>query len=318
VNRRRAIRWLQIGGTLACLIWLVWRLDLEEVGSLLSRPRWFYVALCFSLTPLLILVSVWRWQLLLRARGAAPPSLELVRLYVICIFFNQFAPSTLGGDAFRIYATGKSSALPLEITAASVIVDRLSGLAVVGVAAVPGWFVLAARSGRTQWFLVPLALALAAAGVLWGVARGEAGLSSAALPERWIDRVLATATAWRCSIREYRTVPGTLIAALALSILFLVLCGFNYWCGALAFQGSVGAGKVFLVIPCILLLGNLPVSVAGLGLQEASAAVLFQAVGLDASVGLSAALLLRCKNLLLALIGGGLYLSAAPARVPRP
>ena len=59
-----------------------------------------------------------------------------------------------------------------------------------------------------------------------------------------------------------------------------------------------------IAVPFIMLIMNLPVSIGGLGLMEASYTVAFGLLGYSAELGLITALLMRGKALLDALIGG--------------
>jgi uncharacterized membrane protein YbhN (UPF0104 family) len=120
---------------------------------------------------------------------------------------------------------------------------------------------------------------------------------------------------WHTSVKEYRNYPAALVGSIALSTLFLVLSGLNFWFAAMTFESGVEIGTVFFIVPTILTLGSLPVSIGGWGLQELSAAVVFDSAGVEASLGPSAALLIRGKDVVLALIGCMLYL--LPSK-PRP
>jgi hypothetical protein len=60
-----------------------------------------------------------------------------------------------------------------------------------------------------------------------------------------------------------------------------------------------------------MLIMNLPVSIGGLGLMEASYTVAFEILGYSAELGLITALLMRGKALLDALVGGVIELGNA-------
>ncbi len=198
--------------------------------------------------------------------------------------------------------------MPMHVAAASVFADRVIGLMVLVAALIASWLFIAAWTGDIRWLLLAGAVALVAGTILWWVAsvRTEGLYQNRSGKPR--GKLLAVMAKWHASVQEYRNYLTSLAAAIALSALFVTLSGLNFWLAAMAFQSDVDIGTVFVTVPSILTLGSLPVSIGGWGLQELSAAVVFDSAGLEASLGLSAALLIRGKNLLLALIGGCLYI----------
>ena len=68
---------------------------------------------------------------------------------------------------------------------------------------------------------------------------------------------------------------------------------------------------MIIAVPIIMLVMNLPVSIGGLGLMEASYTVGFELLGYSAELGLTTALIMRAKTLIDALIGGVFELGAS-------
>jgi uncharacterized protein (TIRG00374 family) len=311
--RRNSTRlWLavRIAGTVLCFAVILWRLDLGQLAALFAHPRWAYLVLCVSLTPLLIFVSVWRWRILLRTRGAELRFGAMLRVYVIGCFLNQLLPSTFGGDLFRIYGLARHST-PTHVLAASVIVDRLVGFVVVLLAAAAGWVAVAVMTGECGWVVAAISVFVAIAAFLWFLAEAPLERLRSRRSAGVVGRIVGTLASWHASIREYGKHTGTLWIVTAVSVVFLALNVLNFWFAALAFQSGIGLGRILLIVPSVVILGSLPVSLGGWGLQELSAALVFDFAGYLAAVGLSAALLIRFKNLVVALIGGILY-AAAP------
>ncbi|MFC1665950.1 lysylphosphatidylglycerol synthase domain-containing protein, partial [Pseudomonadota bacterium] len=76
----------------------------------------------------------------------------------------------------------------------------------------------------------------------------------------------------------------------------------------LAFDRNVSLVDMIIAVPAIMLIMNLPVSIGGLGLMEASYTVAFELLGYSAELGLVTALLMRGKAIIDALVGGVLEL----------
>ena len=309
----RSGRVFRIAGTLLCFGYIAWNLEPDKIVDLVAHPNWTFLLLCVALTPPLILTSVWRWMILLRAKGVDTPFGTLLRIYVTGTFFNQIAPSTIGADVYRVHSAGKLS-IPTHVAAASVFADRVIGFLVLIFALITSWLFIAVWTGNIRWLILAGGVALVVVMTLWwivsvrteGLYRNRSG--------RPPGRLLTFMEKWHTSFQEYRNYPAALVATIALSIVFLVLCGLNFWFAAMTFESGVEIGTVFFIVPTILTLGSLPVSIGGWGLHELSAAVVFDSAGMGASLGLSAALLIRGKNVVLALIGGVLYLLPSKPR----
>jgi uncharacterized membrane protein YbhN (UPF0104 family) len=71
-----------------------------------------------------MVISVTKWQLLLYAKKINLSWIELWHAYWAGLFFNNFLPSSIGGDALRIIWVGKSRG-DSSGAAASVIVERI-------------------------------------------------------------------------------------------------------------------------------------------------------------------------------------------------
>jgi uncharacterized protein (TIRG00374 family) len=101
-----------------------------DVGRLWSVARaasipWLAGALALYLG--MILVSAWRWGLLLRAQHIAFPFSGLTSSFLVATFFNNFLPSNIGGDVIRIADTAPAAGSKTLATTV-VLIDRGLGL----------------------------------------------------------------------------------------------------------------------------------------------------------------------------------------------
>jgi uncharacterized protein (TIRG00374 family) len=65
---------------------------------------------CYSVVEILATV---RWQILLRFQGIHPSWLQVGGIVMIGLFFNQFLPGGIGGDAMRPYLIFRLASVPL-------------------------------------------------------------------------------------------------------------------------------------------------------------------------------------------------------------
>src|SRR5262249_32289051 len=98
--------------------------DLASRIDLLSAA-WLFLAV--ALTFLQIFIAVLRWRIVSTESGAPLPLRQAMRYNVIGTFFNQTLPSSIGGDAVRLWLVARSGA-GWRAATYSIFVDRAVGL----------------------------------------------------------------------------------------------------------------------------------------------------------------------------------------------
>lgn len=101
----------------------------EVLGQVWYNDRMVYLLLATGIYLLATIIYTWRWQILVKACGLQVVTwLDLFRFYLIGLFFNNFLPTSIGGDVFRIYhLIEKSGDRTAGFT--SVLTERLLGIA---------------------------------------------------------------------------------------------------------------------------------------------------------------------------------------------
>jgi uncharacterized membrane protein YbhN (UPF0104 family) len=94
---------------------------------------------------------------------------------------------------------------------------------------------------------------------------------------------------------------------MANSFLFYCVAVMNVYVSALAFHAKITILDAFIITPIVLVIAMIPISLGGIGLSEGAYYFVFSRLGLSGAIGLSAALLIRAKALLVGLIGGFYY-----------
>ena len=127
------------------------RLDFSSLG---------WIGLAIAVTFLQLFVGVLRWRVIGAECGAPLPTKQAMRFNVIGTFFNQTLPSSIGGDAVRLWLVARTGA-GWRAATYSIFVDRAIGLialAVIIVASLPWSYRLITDShGRSALLLVDFA-----------------------------------------------------------------------------------------------------------------------------------------------------------------
>jgi glycosyltransferase 2 family protein len=138
MNRRlRVVLTLLVTGL--CLAYLIWKIDLGRTLRVIADADPWYLLLALALMVVTIIPMAWRWQLLLRAKGVDDELPWLTRAYFVSYAAGQILPTSVGGDAVRIYETARRHPGHGDTGAATVLLERAIGGAATLVLAAVGF-----------------------------------------------------------------------------------------------------------------------------------------------------------------------------------
>ena len=159
------LRLLRGGATLVftglCVWYLVAKIDFHETAHVLGDSELALLGLAFAILVLALVPLAWRWQRLLSARGIREGLTWLIRTYFVSYTASQVLPTSLGGDAMRIFETTRRHAGTKGAVAGSVLLERgLGAVATLALGAV-GFVLATGRYDVGAYLWLELALALA-------------------------------------------------------------------------------------------------------------------------------------------------------------
>jgi hypothetical protein len=277
------------------------RVDLGGVAQRLGAIDLGWIAFVIVTMCVQLAMNALRWREIALVCGAKLSMPTALRYTFIGQFFSQVLPSTVGGDAARIWLLARGGAgWPTSIY--SVFIDRVVGVAVLAalVAVCLPWTLQLVQDPVARVALVLIGIgALFAAAVFLGL-----GIPRLWLMDRWwITRHLATAS--RFTWKLCRSAAGARVAVIAFAVHFLTVLA--AWGAARAAHASVDLVQtLFLVLP-VVLIATLPVSIAGWGVRESAMVLAFSYAGLPESDGLIVSLLYGAVNLGTGAIGGAIW-----------
>jgi hypothetical protein len=270
-----------------------------------AEPVWILISLL--LAPILILVSVIKWRILLRSQGVKMPVFRLYGLYLVGRYFNYFLPSNVGGDVVRGYELGKYTQNGAQAMA-SVFMERFTGFVMLVVFAVVSSLTnleLINKAGLTPIIFLSVVVLLV---VLWLILDSRPlAMVDSHIKIPLAQNIIHKLQKFHNSLNAYRKKKKTLAIAFFWSFLFMVLAITNVYSSARAFYQPISWVDISIIVPVILVIAMFPITINGLGIQEWAYVFLFSMIGLPASVGLSTILLIRGKDILLAIIGGLIF-----------
>ncbi len=231
-------------------------------------------------------IGALRWGVLLGKDS--PPFLVLLKFYFLGGFFNNFMPSSVGGDAYKMYRLGKNLGNGVQGVAAT-FMDRFVGLFALFCLSSLGMISFLGIKG------VGVFLAFLVAVIL--------GLWFLKFASSWHPKLAE----FKNIIYSYRDKYAILLKAFALSF-GVQICSVG--AQLLAFR-ALGfyppLGESFFVLPLINFIAFLPISFNGLGVQDVLFSRAFPMLGVAGGSAVAASLVYHAMRFVVSLVGGLLY-----------
>ena len=295
---RRLLSFLIKAAISALLLYLsLRRVDLSHVGQRLSDVDWSWIAAVLVLMAVQVALNAWRWREIVGVCYVTLRTSTALGYSFIGQFFSQVLPSTIGGDAVRMWLLARGGAgWPAAIY--SVFIDR-----VVGVAALATLVTVC-----LPWTLALVQDPIARVGALFAAAVFlSLGHSRLTIMERWWPtRHLATASrlAWKLCTSS----AALKVAAIAIVVhLFTV---FEAWAAARAAHASVDIVQTLFVVLPVILVSTIPISIAGWGVRESAMVMAFSYAGLAESDGLIVSIIYGATTLAIGAAGGIVWVAS--------
>jgi uncharacterized membrane protein YbhN (UPF0104 family) len=285
----------------ALFYFAVSRIDLGSFSERLTRVElpWLALALAVGFVQL-GLVAV-RWQRIALACDASLSLRQALRFNLIGAFFNQVLPSTVGGDAVRIWLFGRAGA-GWRAASYSVLIDRFFGMLALAVIVAAGFYWSLALIGNPTGRVV---LAVIGLGSLGGAAAFLA-FGSWPVLARWKVTQPISDMAGIC--RGLLLTRDAAAMITATSVLIHLLTAVMAWSVARAVAARLGYGDAVLLVLPAMLIAVVPVSIAGWGVRESALVLAFSYGGLAEADGLAVSVLLGLVMFGLGVIGGIVWL----------
>lgn len=301
--------WLRLGGTIVALALLFYLLSEQGWDEILLAMKqitiWqFLLALALQLLSRLAVCA--RWHVLMRGARLPVTFGETTRLTFAGLFATNFLPTTIGGDVVRL-AGAVQLRFDSAISAASLVVDRLVGMAGMAMALLFGLpaFEAVLRGSGASGLTIPV---IGAAGVS---SRARLQASTRVLQRRlssFFRRMLRSLKLWVSQ-------PSSLLQALGFTWLHMLCLFASLWLLLLGMGEPVSFWLIAGMWSAVYFITLLPVSINAYGLQELSLAFIFTRVaGVSSSSALSLAILIRTLFMLASLPGAAFVPGIMAAR----
>ena len=287
---------------------LIKKTPVSDIGEAIRGANLFWIGFSFSLHSLGLLISAYRWQILIHAQNDHVPLGFLAKSYLVGNFFNLFLPTRFGGDVVRIWDGSRHSKSLLK-SSAIVFVERLSGIVILLIFALV-----------VSLFRLDMAQRLPVIWISLGV--GFIGLAAILcfflpisknlidiIPQKGISgKFKAKILEFREIVLVYKEKKAAFIKALFWALLLQINVILHYYLAGKALHIDIPLIDYFIFIPIVLIILTIPITINGLGLREALYMAIFASYGILNSTAVSFSLIADIAfTFIIGIIGGIIY-----------
>lgn len=301
---------VKIGVSLALLAYLVSTTGLDALVRRIRAGDPLLFAAAVLLYGGMIVLSVWRWRLLLQAQGFPASMRDLSASYLVATFFNNFLPSNIGGDVIRV-RDGSRLTGSTTTSLAVVAIDRILGLGALWVLAVSA-FVL---GGPPVRLLAGARVVLLGLGLVFTIVAYvffRPGTAGRLMSASRLDRFMFLREKFeqvQGAVHVYRQQMAAVWMAFAASLALQTLVIWYFYAVAHALRIPLPLSACFLMVPLCTLVQTVPVSFNGWGVRESLFVIYFTQIGLPKDSALAFSLVGAGLIVMLSLSGALVWAS---------
>jgi len=305
--RRYGLMAAKLAVSVVLLAFLFSRIDVGSLWASARRASVPWLAAAVGIYLVNVLISVWRWRLLLEAQEIELPWRMLLGSFLVAAFFNNFLPSNIGGDVIRIADTAKAAGSKTLATTV-VLTDRVIGLIGLVLVAAMGSTMAASVAGHVPspiwpswlWAGFFVATMATAPAVLAPSGVGRLLQPLTVIHPEWVGGRIDGVTA---ALARFRTRPGAIARCFTGAVLVQATIVLFFTAVAHALHVPVGPWDLAVVVPLSFVVQMLPVSVNGFGVREATFSFYFTRIGLSMESALLVSLVATGLGMLVSLLG---------------
>ncbi len=241
--------------------------------------------------------ACYQWKLLLEKQGVHMTYGKLLKLYHVGLFFNNFMPGNVGGDAKKVYdirMQGGQDTVGAGFTAT--VFDRLFGLFFITLFALAVGVLFFVHDPEQRAFMWPSVWIFMGFCVMCRMA-------GKVLPEKIETRLLRMFERFQKFRSKKLWVNIICLSTVTQSLRIFV----HFFCG-IAVGVTLSMSWYFYYIPLVAIVSALPISIGGFGPREFLAQSLFARAGVPGLESVVIQLLAYFVSLILSLFGAVVFL----------
>lgn len=306
--KKIALNIIRVLISLGLLLYLIYLSDVPQIIDLIKSLNPFSILLAIGAFLFSILLLSKRWHLLLNSYGIFIKYHKLFVFYLIGLFFNNFLPTTIGGDLSRAYYLAQESSAR-SASIGTVFLERVIGLfSTLSLAFIAlFWSIEYFHSKRIVYvtvFLVILVSLFLAVVMSRRLYRRFNGIISLITFYNIGDKIIKVFDILHYYRDKKIVLAKAYFYSVSSQIAFIIM---NFVLARGLGLMEISLGYLFLVVPVTFVIGLLP-SINGLGVRDTGYVILLMRLGLEPSQILSLSFSVIIIPILVSVLGGIFFL----------
>ena len=290
-----------------CTAYVLWKIDLGRTGHVLANANAVWLLLSAAIMAGSVWPLAWRWRALLAARGVHESLGWLVRTSFVAYAAGQVLPTSLGGDASRIYETSRRHRGATAAAAGTVLLERGLGGAATLLLAAAGFGLAVGRYSIGGYLWLELALVvLAAAGAFVLFSTRLRPLLHGLRPLLRVARVERPLREVYLALHSFREDAGLLAGLFGLTLVVQAARVLAIWAAGKSVGVDLSPRPYYVMGPLLFLVMLVPFTVNGLAVRESFFVSFLGALGVAADPAFSTGFLFFAVTVAVSLPGAGI------------
>ncbi|MBA7466988.1 hypothetical protein ES707_02183 [subsurface metagenome] len=255
-----------------------------------------------------IWITAVRWNTLLGTQKVKLGTTTLTLTVLIGFFFNNFLPTSIGGDVFRTYDAAKKANIPIETSASIIIVERFSGVISASTYAIIALFLGFTAIGNRS-FIIPVIIFFIICIIIAFLILNPSILRLNKLINKIkflkkVEEKLANIYFTFLSFKKFKWV---LARVMIYSFLLQFAVILNYFLAAKSLGINLNLTAFIFIVPVVTIIAMVPISIGGIGIRENTLVFIITAMGVGSEQAAICALLIFLMLIFIGIIGGITY-----------
>jgi uncharacterized protein (TIRG00374 family) len=288
------------------LIYLFAKIDIASILTAMQSAKLHMLLFPFFLIAVGFIISALRWQILLKAQNISISLWKLARYYLEGSFFNNFLPTTIGGDIVRTYKVSKSS-VPITQSFTIIVVERLTGIFALIVYAFLGLQLGYSEFGNMQLVWVAGGVFLVVVTILVSLVMLQGGKMMENTRADQLSRIKRVIYNIFHTLYFFKDKKKVLFKALFLAFVLQFNVIIFFYIISYSLDIRPPFYYFLIVIPLIHVILMFPVSINGIGIRENAFIFFLSKIGICAATSVALSWLGFAMVLIYAVFGGISY-----------
>ena len=309
-NKKTILLILRIAISASLIVYLVSTKieSFSDIIEILKSSNKFLLLLSLSTHALGTYITAARWKTLLNTQGVKLSNMTLSSTVLIGSFFNNFLPTSIGGDVFRAYDASKKGNMSLGSSASVILVERFSGVVSAATYAIIALFLGFTAIGH-QSVIVPIIIFFVVSLILgFLIINPSLFRLSKTSKFKFVRKIADKLSNFYNTLISFKKYKVALVEVLAFSFLLQFSVILNYWLASIALGIDLNLTAFIFIVPVVAVIAMLPISIGGIGLRENSLVIIMVAMGANNEKAALCSLLILFMLIIMGVIGGIIYI----------